>query len=100
MREYSTILREAGLTTPGPDGAADKLQIEHVFVVTLGENLERMVHKLVDTTLLLSLNLIRALKVLSYASSAFLLLYGTSKLIQAIQGNASSPGSTTDPKTL
>ena len=86
MREYSTIMKEAGLTSG--TGSSEKFQVEHVFLLRMDENLEKLIAKLVDTALLLSLQFLRTLKVLTYASAGFMLLYGSSKLITSIKKEA------------
>lgn len=72
-------MKEAGLV----DAETGKIVVEHVFVLKLDQTLQPIVSKLVDTYLLLSLQMLRAMKILSYASAGFLVLYGSSRLLES-----------------
>lgn len=77
MNEYSTIMREAGLT------GGDSLRVEHVLTLRFDDQWQPSLEKLAHAALDATRSLVTGCKVLVYAVSAFLVLYGSSKLIEA-----------------
>jgi len=73
-------MKEAGISS-------EKIEIEHVFIFSLNEKWEKTVQKAADILLDLAGETIYSLRIVSYAASACLVLWGTSKLIQSIREN-------------
>ena len=77
---YSQLMKEAGL-------GSEKIEIEHVFIFSFNEKWEKTVQKAVNVLLDLTHEAVYSLRIVSYAASACLVLWGSSKLIHSIRQN-------------
>ena len=88
--ELSQLMREAGLTTTTTTG--DKIQVEHVLVITLSEATDKLCRGIVLGTLDLGRKLVECVRILTIAGSVSLLLWGTCRLIESFRRRPSPRG--------
>ncbi|KAL7556184.1 hypothetical protein ACA910_000947 [Epithemia clementina (nom. ined.)] len=95
LREYSALMREAGMTPPtttttpgGEDVTHVEVKLVHTF--RLDEKWEKFCANVTTKTLDLSTSLLEPIKVLIYAAAASLLLVATAKLIQSISSSSTT----------
>lgn len=86
--ELSQLMREAGLTvsssTPS-GGGGDKIQVEHVLVVTLSESTEKLCKGVILGLLGLGRQLVESCHIMAISGSVGLVLWGTSRLIESLR---------------
>lgn len=74
LSDYSTLLKEGVKEI-------DSIRVEHVFTFGVSET---TLQRIADTCLVVSRRFAESFKILSIAMSAFLFLYGSSKLLESI----------------
>jgi hypothetical protein len=106
MREYQMILQEMGLpassavggsgTSSGANnGDMGTIHVEHVLVLRMDEKWEQLVAHAASVLLKQGQKLVLPFKVMAYATSACLVLYGTAKLIESFRQTTTTTTSTT-----
>jgi len=83
--ELSQIMREAGLTGGAGGGGSDKIQVEHVLVVSLSEATDKLCKGIVLGCLDLGRHLVESCRILAIAGSVSLLLWGSARLIESFR---------------
>jgi hypothetical protein len=90
-KEYSTILKEMGVTNSGSGGVdGESFRVEHILVLSITEKWERALDKWVHLTLDLSREMMVSMRLVATAASIAMVLWGTSKLITSLRANNSS----------
>jgi hypothetical protein len=81
MSELAQIMREAGLST----GNADKIRVEHVFIVEVSEKADKIAKALAVGLLELGHHVAESFRIFAMAGSAAIILWGTSQLITSFR---------------
>jgi hypothetical protein len=90
-KEYSTLLKEMGVTNGGSSGVdGESFRVEHILVLSITEKWERALDKWVNLTLDLSREMMVSMRLVATAASIAMVLWGTSKLITSLRANNSS----------
>lgn len=98
LSEYSTIMKEAGMSTSSGGGGSagaggDAMKVEHIFVIGWKneEWMNGIIQKVVHGCLVASKHLLDSLRILSYGGAAGVVLWGTAQVVKAIRSNDKSP---------
>jgi hypothetical protein len=97
-KEYSTLLKEMGVTNSGGSGGVDgeSFRVEHILVLSITEKWERALDKWVNLTLDLSREMMVSMRLVATAASIAMVLWGTSKLITSLRANNNSNNNNDD----
>jgi len=90
--ELSQLMREAGMTSTSssPSSGGDKIQVEHILVITLSEATDKLCKGVVLGCLEVGRKLAESFRILTMAASVSLLLWGTSRLIESVRSSRSA----------
>ena len=86
LKEYGTLLQEIGSGT-NTGNTVDSIKVDHKLILSLDEKVETIIRQTTQIILKYGRHIIISFRILSIATSISLLLWGTSKLIEARRSN-------------
>lgn len=95
VSEFSQIMREAGLsssTSTSSSSNNDKIRVEHVFVLQLSENTDRIAKGLTLALLEIGRSLAESCRIVAIGAAMGFLLWGTARLIESTRTRQSKSG--------
>ena len=89
-KEFSTIMKEMGVTNSGSSVDGESFRVEHILVLSITEKWERALDKWVHLTLDLSREMVASMRLVATAASIAMILWGTSKVITSLRSSNNS----------